>query len=82
MKPGRGEWGIGEGRGGLTKAKLADDAADVGGGLEDALEAGGELLAAVEAVLQHGGHGLMGGDKGTGQRRGQARRLTLMMKRS
>ena len=46
------------GRRGRTESELADDAADVGTGLDEALEVGRERVAAVEAVLEHGGHGL------------------------
>lgn len=42
----------------LTKEELPDDAADVGSGLDEALEVGGEVLAVVEAVLEHGGDGV------------------------
>ena len=42
-----------------AERELADDAADVGAGLHEALRAGGERAAVVEAVLEHCGHGLV-----------------------
>ena len=44
--------------GGEAEGELADDGADVGGGLHEALQAGGERRAAVQTVLEHRGDGL------------------------
>ena len=40
-----------------TEGKLADNAANVRAGLDEALEIGGELATLVEAELEHGGDG-------------------------
>lgn len=43
----------------VAEGELADDRADVGRGLEEALEARGDGVAAVEPVLEHGSYGLV-----------------------
>ena len=45
---------------GVAEGELANDGTNVGGGLEEALEAGGDGLPAVETVLEHRRYGLYG----------------------